>query len=63
MSEFTDLTVAESLQRLANKEISSRELTEAHIAAVEAARDVNAFILETPERALEDADASDARRA
>ena len=63
MSEFTDLTVAEALQRLANKEISSRELTEAHIAAVEAARDLNAFILETPERALEDADASDARRA
>jgi len=63
MGAFTDLTISEARQGLANKEYSSRELTEAHIEAVEAARDLNAFILETPERALADADASDARLA
>ncbi|MBT5455926.1 MAG: Asp-tRNA(Asn)/Glu-tRNA(Gln) amidotransferase subunit GatA [Rhodospirillaceae bacterium] len=63
MAALTDLTIAEARDGLAAKEYSARELTEAHIAAVEAARDLNAFVLETPERALEDADASDARRA
>ena len=63
MVALTDLTIAEARQGLAKKEYSSRELTEAHIEAVEAARDLNAFILETPERALADADASDTRRA
>ena len=63
MAALTDLTIAEARDGLAKKEFSSRELTEAHIAAVEAARDLNAFILETPERALADSEASDARRA
>jgi aspartyl-tRNA(Asn)/glutamyl-tRNA(Gln) amidotransferase subunit A len=63
MAVLTDLTIATARDGLAGKEFSSRELTEAHILAVEAARDLNAFILETPERALADADASDARRA
>jgi aspartyl-tRNA(Asn)/glutamyl-tRNA(Gln) amidotransferase subunit A len=63
MAALTDLTIAEARDGLANKEYSARELTEAHIAAVEAARDLNAFVIETPERALTDADASDARRA
>ncbi len=63
MAAFTDLTVTDAREGLAKKEFSSRELTEAHIAAVEAARDLNAFILETPERALADASASDTRRA
>lgn len=63
MAGVTDLTVAEALEGLEKKEFSSRELTEAHIEAVEAARDLNAFIVETPERALADAEASDQRRA
>lgn len=63
MANLTDLTIAEARDGLAGKDYSARELTEAHIAAVEAARDLNAFVLETPERALADADASDARRA
>ena len=63
MAALTDLTIAEARDGLAKKEFSSRELTEAHIEAVEAARDLNAFILETPERALADSEASDARRA
>ncbi|MEE2979942.1 MAG: Asp-tRNA(Asn)/Glu-tRNA(Gln) amidotransferase subunit GatA [Pseudomonadota bacterium] len=63
MSELTDITMAEARDRLAAGDISSRELTEAHVAAVEAARPLNAFITETPEKALAMADASDARRA
>ena len=63
MSDLTGLTLAGARDRLARGEVSSRELTEAHIAAVEAARPLNAFITETPERALEMAAASDARRA
>ena len=60
---LTDLSIAEARDRLAAGEFSARELTEAHIAAVEAARPLNAFITETPERAIADAEASDARRA
>ena len=62
MADLTDLTIAEARDGLHGKEFSARELTKAHIAAVEAARDLNAFVLETPDRALADADASDARR-
>jgi Asp-tRNA(Asn)/Glu-tRNA(Gln) amidotransferase A subunit family amidase len=63
MTALTDLTIAGALDGLAKKQFSSRELTEAHVRAVEAARDLNAFITETPDRALEMAKASDARRA
>ena len=62
-ASLTDLTIAEARDRLAAGDFSARELTEAHIAAVEAARPLNAFITETPERAIADAEASDARRA
>src|SRR3546814_6188037 len=62
MSALTNLTIAGARDLLAKGEISARELTEAHIAAVEAARSLNAFITETPEKALEMAEASDARR-
>jgi aspartyl-tRNA(Asn)/glutamyl-tRNA(Gln) amidotransferase subunit A len=59
---LTDLTIAEARAGLAEGAFSSRELTEAHIEAMANARGLNAFITETPERALEMADASDARR-
>jgi aspartyl-tRNA(Asn)/glutamyl-tRNA(Gln) amidotransferase subunit A len=62
MSDLTKLTLAEARDLLARGETSSKELTEAHIAAVEAARPLNAFITETPEKALEMAEASDGRR-
>ncbi len=62
MAELTDLTLAEARDLLAKGETSSKELTEAHIAAVEAARPLNAFITETPEKALAMAAASDKRR-
>ncbi len=63
MSGLTDLTIAEARDGLAKGDFSAVELARAHIAAMEATRDLNAFITETPERALEMAEASDARRA
>ncbi|MDH3476514.1 MAG: Asp-tRNA(Asn)/Glu-tRNA(Gln) amidotransferase subunit GatA [Rhodospirillales bacterium] len=63
MAELTELTLAGARDQLAKGEISSRELTEAHVAAVAAARPLNAFVTETPERAMAMAEASDARRA
>ena len=62
MDELTDLTVAEARGLLARGEITARELAEAHVAAMEAARPLNIFITETAERALAAADSSDARR-
>ena len=50
---LTHLTIAEALKRLDSKEITSVELTEAHVRAIEGARALNAFIVETPELALE----------
>jgi len=63
MSDPTDFTLAEARDAVAAKKISSRELTAAFIKAMEAARPLNAYITETPERALEMAAASDARLA
>ncbi|HMA14465.1 MAG TPA: Asp-tRNA(Asn)/Glu-tRNA(Gln) amidotransferase subunit GatA [Kiloniellaceae bacterium] len=62
MSGLTNLTIAGARDLLAKGEISAKELTEAHVAAVEAARPLNAFITETPEKALAMAEASDIRR-
>ncbi|MDE0059079.1 MAG: Asp-tRNA(Asn)/Glu-tRNA(Gln) amidotransferase subunit GatA [Defluviicoccus sp.] len=59
---LTDLTIEAARDLLAGGEISARELAEAHIEAIAGARHLNAFITETPERALADAEASDARR-
>ena len=62
-SNSTDFTLAEARDAVAAKKISSRELTSAFVKAVEAARPLNAFVSETPQRALEMAAASDARIA
>ncbi|MEQ8356699.1 MAG: Asp-tRNA(Asn)/Glu-tRNA(Gln) amidotransferase subunit GatA [Kiloniellaceae bacterium] len=62
MAGLTEITLAEARALLAKGETSSKELTAAHIAAVEAARPLNAFITETPDKALEMAEASDKRR-
>ena len=59
---LTDLTIAAALDGLDKGDFSARELTQAHVAAVEAARPLNALITETPDRALAMAEASDARR-
>jgi aspartyl-tRNA(Asn)/glutamyl-tRNA(Gln) amidotransferase subunit A len=62
MTELTDLTIAEARGLLAKGEVSSQDLTKAQIGAMERHRDLNAYISETPEIALEMADASDRRR-
>jgi aspartyl-tRNA(Asn)/glutamyl-tRNA(Gln) amidotransferase subunit A len=60
---LTALTLAAAREGLRSREFSAAELTEAHIRAVEALRPLNAFISETPERALAMAQASDGRLA
>ena len=63
MSDLTSLTLKAALDGLASKSFSSAELTKAHVEAVAAARALNAYVAETPEKALEMACASDERRA
>ena len=63
MTNLTDLTITEAAEKLAKGEISSVELTQAHLDEMAKARVLNAYITETPERALEDAKKSDERRA
>ncbi len=63
MSDLTRLTMAAARDGLRAKKFSARELTEAHIAAMAAARSLNAFVTETPDRALAQAAASDAKLA
>ena len=63
MSALTSLTLKDALDGLDAGDFTSVELTRAHIAAVEAARPLSAFLLETPDQALAMAAASDARRA
>ncbi|HZT51181.1 MAG TPA: Asp-tRNA(Asn)/Glu-tRNA(Gln) amidotransferase subunit GatA [Stellaceae bacterium] len=63
MTALTALTLAEARDGLKAKAFSAREIAVAHIQAVEAVRLLNAYITETPERALEMAAASDARLA
>lgn len=60
-SDLTKLTIAGARDMLSSGEISARELAQAHIAAVDAADPLNAYIVKTPERALSMADAADAR--
>ncbi|MFN7175772.1 MAG: Asp-tRNA(Asn)/Glu-tRNA(Gln) amidotransferase subunit GatA [Thermaurantiacus sp.] len=59
---LTDLSLTAMREGLGRRDFSARELVEAHVTAVEAARALNAFITETPEAALEAADAADAAR-
>ena len=63
MSELTALTIADARAGLQQKKFSAAELADAHLAAIEQARSLNAYVLETPERARAMAKASDARVA
>jgi len=63
MSDLTSLTLKSALEGLQSRAFSSVELTSAHMAAIEAARSLNAFVLETPQKALQMAAASDDRIA
>jgi aspartyl-tRNA(Asn)/glutamyl-tRNA(Gln) amidotransferase subunit A len=62
MTSLTDLTIADAGAKLAAGEISAVELTDAHVAAVERIRPLNAFITETLDLARSRAAESDARR-
>ena len=61
MTSLTTLTIAEARAKLKARDISAAELTEDYIKAVEAARGLNAYIVETPEQARASAKASDLR--
>jgi aspartyl-tRNA(Asn)/glutamyl-tRNA(Gln) amidotransferase subunit A len=62
MADPADLSIAEAREALLRKELSAEELARAHIDAIERANEaLNAFVLTTPERALESAKESDAR--
>jgi aspartyl-tRNA(Asn)/glutamyl-tRNA(Gln) amidotransferase subunit A len=62
VTKLNELTLAEARGGLKKKQFSATELARAHLNAIEAANAaLNAFILVTPERALEMAKASDAR--
>ena len=63
MGDLTDLTLSAARDGLKARTFSATELTQAHLAAIEAARPLNAFVKETPERALAMAKASDERLA
>jgi aspartyl-tRNA(Asn)/glutamyl-tRNA(Gln) amidotransferase subunit A len=63
MTDLTSLSLAQARDALRKKEFSAIELTEAHLAAVEQARALNAFVLETPDRAREMARSADSRLA
>ena len=61
MSALTSLTLAEARDGLRAKKFSARELATAHVAAMEKARALNAYVLETPEKALAMAAEADGR--
>jgi aspartyl-tRNA(Asn)/glutamyl-tRNA(Gln) amidotransferase subunit A len=63
LTDLTSLTLADARDGLRGKKFSAREIAGAHIAAIERARVLNAYVLETPERAREMAAASDTRIA
>ena len=63
MTDLLDFTFAEARKALAAKDFSAVELTQAYLDAMAAARGLNAYVLETPEIALDRAAESDARIA
>ncbi len=62
MTDLTSLTLAEARDRLKSRSISSLEITKAHLEAIERAKGLNAFVAVTADKALQMAEASDARR-
>ncbi|HTV89102.1 MAG TPA: amidase, partial [Stellaceae bacterium] len=63
MIDLASLTLAQARDALRRREFSATELANAHITAVESARPLNAFVLETPERARAMAQQADIRLA
>lgn len=63
MTDLTNMTLAAAVEGLKKKEFSSVEITKAHLKAMEEHRHLNAFIVETPEIALKQAEEADKRIA
>ncbi|HLN07876.1 MAG TPA: Asp-tRNA(Asn)/Glu-tRNA(Gln) amidotransferase subunit GatA [Xanthobacteraceae bacterium] len=63
MTDLTTLTIADARAGLARKDFTAAELADAHLAAIERARVLNAFITETPDRTRAMARAADAHIA
>ena len=63
MTDLTSLTIATARQGLRTREFSALELTNAYLANMERARILNAYIVETPDKARDMAKASDAKLA
>jgi aspartyl-tRNA(Asn)/glutamyl-tRNA(Gln) amidotransferase subunit A len=63
VSDLTGLTLKDALAGLKARRFSAVEIAQAHLDAIAAARVLNAYVLETPEKALAMARASDARLA
>ena len=62
MSELVKLSAAEMAAKIKSKEVSSRELVEAHLEVIEAAEpSIKAFLKVSGEQALEQADAFDSK--
>ncbi len=63
MTDLTGLSISEALKGLEAKEFTSKELTQAHVDAIEAGNDkLNAYVKVTGDKAIAMAEASDARR-
>ncbi|MCJ2128890.1 Asp-tRNA(Asn)/Glu-tRNA(Gln) amidotransferase subunit GatA [Methylobacterium sp. E-045] len=63
MTHLNELTLAEARDGLKAKDFSATDLAKAHLSAIEAARGLNAYLLETPDRALQMAGVADAKIA
>jgi aspartyl-tRNA(Asn)/glutamyl-tRNA(Gln) amidotransferase subunit A len=63
MIDLASLTLAQARDALRRKDFSATELVDAYLAALEQARVLNAFVLETPERARAMARAADEKLA
>lgn len=59
MTDLVKLKITEAIELLKKKEITSTELTNAHLQQMEKHKNLNAFITETPENALSQAKVSD----
>ena len=63
MSDLTDITLKDALEGLKAKRFSAAEITKAHLSAIEGARALNAYVAETPDKAMAMAAQADARIA
>jgi aspartyl-tRNA(Asn)/glutamyl-tRNA(Gln) amidotransferase subunit A len=63
LTDLTSLTLAEARDHLKSRAISSLEITKGHLEAIERAKALNAFVAISADKALQMAEASDARLA